>query len=53
MPASIVDGNRVPDHLRENGAGAAPGSEYLLIATLVHYLNFLKQFRVYERPFFQ
>jgi hypothetical protein len=53
MPTSIMDGNRMPNHLRENSAGAAPGTEYFLVTTLVHYLDFLQQFRVNKRPFFQ
>jgi hypothetical protein len=40
MPASIVYTYGVPHHLRENGAGTAPGTNDSFFATFIHILNF-------------
>src|SRR5581483_5972132 len=53
MAASIVDGNRVSNHLREDHAGAAPGANHFLFAFLVHRLDALQQLRLNKRTFFQ
>jgi hypothetical protein len=42
MPASIVDGNGMPDHLREDGAVTAPGANHFLLAPFIHELDFLQ-----------
>ena len=34
--APVVDGDRVPDHLREDGGRTRPGLDHLLLAGLVH-----------------
>src|SRR5258708_30498778 len=34
--APVVNGDRVPDHLREHGRGPRPGFDHLLFAGLVH-----------------
>ena len=39
MAASVVDGDRMTYHLREDDAGAAPGSDNFLIAGAVHLLD--------------
>jgi hypothetical protein len=42
VPATIVDGDCVADHLGEDHAGAAPGADNFLIAALVHLFDFLQ-----------
>ena len=43
VPAAIMHRDRVPDHLREDYTGPAPGTDDLFIATLVHLLDFLEE----------
>ena len=47
--AAVVDGDRVPDHLREDGRGPRPGLDHLLVAGLVHLLDALHQALLDER----
>jgi hypothetical protein len=51
MPAPVMNGNRMSNHLRENNTRAAPGPNDLFLALRVHILDFLQQFRVNEWPF--
>src|SRR5438034_9237151 len=49
LPA-VVDGDRVPDHLGEDGGGTGPGADDLLRARSVHALDPLQQPLLDERP---
>src|SRR5438477_12744228 len=49
--AAVVDGNRVPDHLREDGGSARPGADHPLLVPLVHGLDATHQPLLDERPF--
>jgi hypothetical protein len=42
MPASVMDGNGVSNHLGTDGAGTAPGANDFLITTFVHGFDFLE-----------
>jgi hypothetical protein len=53
VTATVMHGNRVTYHLGENRAGATLVAKEFLITVLVHSLDFLKQFRLNERAFFQ
>src|SRR6188508_3614865 len=44
----VVDGDRVPDHLREYHACARPGLQHLALAALVHVVDAAEQARVDE-----
>src|SRR5947207_15190894 len=48
--AAVVDGDRVTDHLGEDGSGARPRAEHLLRARRVHLLDLLEQPFFHERP---
>src|SRR5581483_2867565 len=48
--APVVDGDRVPDHLREDRRGARPGADHVLLARLVHRLDPAHQPLLNERP---
>src|SRR3954447_22271803 len=37
--AAVVDRDRVPDHLREDGGRARPGADHPLLVALVHALD--------------
>src|SRR3954454_25012097 len=41
--ATVVDRDRVPHHLRENGRRARPGANHLLGARRIHRLDLLKE----------
>src|ERR1044072_5623302 len=49
--AAVVDRDRVPDHLREDGRGARPGADHPLLVLLVHRLDAAHQPLLDERPF--
>src|SRR5437867_1466318 len=51
LPA-VVDGDRVPDHVREDRGRARPGADHPLLVVLVHRLDAAHQPRLDERPFF-
>ena len=53
VPPAVVDSNRVPNHLREYDAGAAPGAEYLLLASLVHGFHALEKLGLDKRAFLE
>jgi hypothetical protein len=53
MPATVVNGYCVANHLGENHTRPTPGTDYGFITALVHDFNFLEQFWANERPFFQ
>src|SRR5205823_10417277 len=46
----IVDGDRVPDHLREDGRPARPCLQNALLAARVHIVDPLQQLLVRVRP---
>jgi hypothetical protein len=50
MSTAIMDGDRMADHLREYRARPAPGPDDLLIPTLVHIFDFVKELRIDEGP---
>jgi hypothetical protein len=50
---AVVHSDGVSDHLRENGAGPAPGADDLLFALLVHGFHFFQNLGVDERPLLQ
>src|SRR5919201_2420505 len=45
-----MDGDRVPDHLREDGGRARPGADHPLLVLLVHRLDAAHQPLLDERP---
>src|SRR5919109_632954 len=45
---AVVDGDRVPDHLREDHAGARPGLQHAALVALVHLVDAAEQARVDE-----
>src|SRR6478735_10221058 len=49
--AAVVNGDRVPDHVREDGRRARPGADHPLLVLLVHRLDAAHQPRLDERPF--
>ena len=49
MATPIMHPDSMPDHLREDGAGATPGADDLFFAAHVELLNFLEKFGVNER----
>ena len=51
--AAVVHRDRVADHLREDGRGARPGLDDLLLAGLVHRVDALEQTRLDERALLQ
>jgi len=51
MSPAIVHRDGMTHHLREDSACATPGSNYLLVPTLIHVLYAFKQFRLYEGTF--
>jgi hypothetical protein len=53
MAAAIVHGDGVPDHLREDSAGARPGANDFFIARLIHHFDSLQQLGLNERPFLE
>jgi hypothetical protein len=53
MATTIMHSNGVSHHLREDGAGAAPGSDDGLLTSIIHLLNFFQEFGAYERPLFE
>src|SRR5947208_5253644 len=50
--ASVVDRDRVPDHLREDRRRPRPGADHLLAAGLVHAADAAHQPLLHERAFF-
>src|SRR6476646_9459395 len=48
---TVVDGDRVPDHVREDGGRARPCADHPLLVLLVHRLDAAHQSRLDERPF--
>src|SRR5204863_1625163 len=48
--AAVVDRERVPDHLRDDGRAARPRPDDALVAFLVHVLDLLHEVLVDERP---
>jgi hypothetical protein len=46
-------GNRMTNHLREDGAGTAPGADDRLLAVRVQLVDFPQQLRVHKGTFFQ
>ena len=52
VAASVVNCDRMSNHLREDHRSAAPGADDFLFIFLVHGLNSFKQFRFNERAFF-
>jgi hypothetical protein len=52
MPAAVMNGNSMSNHLGEDGARPAPGADNLLLTSAVHSLNFFQQFRFDKRTFF-
>jgi hypothetical protein len=53
MPAAIMYSDGVANHLGEDGAGPAPGTNNFLFALGIHYFDLLQKFGLNERPFFQ
>jgi hypothetical protein len=51
MSPAIVNCNGMTHHLWEYGACATPGSNDLLVATLIHILHTLEQLRLNEGAF--
>jgi hypothetical protein len=51
MSPTIMDRDCVTDHLWEDGTGAAPGTDYFFLPTLIHQLHFFEQFWVNIWPF--
>src|SRR5918992_2024186 len=49
VAAAVMDGDRVPDHLREDHAGPRPGLQHLALVALVHVVDAADQARVDER----
>ena len=49
----VVDGNRVPHHLGNDGRAARPGLDDLLVAAAIHDLDLLEQRHVDEGTLFQ
>src|SRR5256884_7283983 len=49
MLAAVVDGDRVADHLREDGRAARPGADHVLLTRLVHRGDPLQQALLHER----
>src|SRR5918993_5083796 len=48
VATAVVDGDRVPDHLREDHARAQPGLQHLALVALVHLVDAAEQARVDE-----
>src|SRR5437868_13588489 len=48
--AAVVDGDRVPDHLREDGRRAGPRANHVLLSRLVHRRDAVEQTLLDERP---
>src|SRR5437868_3027233 len=46
---AVVDGDRVADHLREDGRAARPGADHVLLTRLVHRGDPLQQALLHER----
>ena len=51
--APVMHGQRVADHLREDGGAARPGLDDALLVARIHVVNPLEQFGVRIRPFFE
>src|SRR5208283_4633686 len=49
---SVVHGNRVSHHLRNNRRAPRPSPQHLLFVTRIHGFHFRRQVRVHERSFF-
>ena len=49
---SIVNGDCMTDHFRDDCGTSAPGFDYLFFAALVKRVNFFQQVVVYKRAFF-
>src|SRR5258706_8990368 len=47
--ASVVDGDRVTDHVRNDGRAARPGLDDLLVAFAIHRVDLRLQMAVDER----
>ncbi len=41
MSSSVMDGDRMTNHLREDHTGAAPGANHFLFAFLIHRFDSL------------
>jgi hypothetical protein len=53
MPPTIVNGDRVTNHLWKNGAGPAPGANDFLFALGIHDFDLFQKFGLNEWPFLQ
>ena len=53
MSTPIMNRDRVTDHLWEDDAGAAPGPNHFLLATLIHGFNFFQEFWADKRALLQ
>ena len=49
MLAAVVNGEGVPDKIRKNRGGAAPGFQDALLAGCIHFLDPFQQHGLYER----
>src|ERR1039457_7143999 len=49
---SVVHGNRVSHHLRNNRRAPRPRPQHLLLVTRIHAFDFRRQVRIHERSFF-
>src|ERR1035438_569321 len=49
---SVVHGNRVSHHLRNNRRAPRPCAQHFLLVTRIHGSDFRRQMRVHERSFF-
>src|SRR5438445_5039193 len=47
--AAVVDGDRVPDHLRHDGGAARPRADHALVSAPVHLLDLVHEVLVEER----
>src|SRR5215207_874415 len=53
MPASVMDSDRVSNHLRKDHTGTTPCAQHFLFAFLVHCFNSLQKLGLNKWPFFQ
>jgi hypothetical protein len=53
MPPPIVDGDGMPNHLREDGACSTPGPNDPLVSAGIHFFNPLEQLSFYKGSFLQ
>jgi hypothetical protein len=53
MTSAIMYGDGMTNHLREDGASPAPGSEHFLFSGGIHRFDSFQKLRGYKRPFFK